>query len=212
VKIYFVRHGKSTAGDEGKRQGPKTPLSKIGRQQSEKVARRFENIRVDHLLSSEWTRASETAEIIGQHIDLPVSYITGIHEKETHPDLYYADHKGDLQKKFVKDIIQNGNDPDWKFQNQGESVNELAHRALTFSEYLMNNYRHRSIVVVSHSLFINAFTTSILFKSSPIVDGTAYMSVFETLSFENTGITKIEYVEYEHRWRVRFVNDVSHFK
>lgn len=72
MKVYFVRHGESTAKRAGLEQTPETPLSAEGQKQAEAVAKRLADIKIDSVYSSTHLRAKETAEIISKNIGVSV--------------------------------------------------------------------------------------------------------------------------------------------
>ena len=67
VRIWFVRHGRRQAPGAGDK-----PLSNEGRVQAECAARALSAERVAAIHSSSLRRASETAEILGRALGLPV--------------------------------------------------------------------------------------------------------------------------------------------
>ncbi len=63
LEIYLIRHA-DPAGKLNHWSSPTTPLSKQGLNQAEKIAHYFRNHKFDAILTSPFTRAKQTAEVI----------------------------------------------------------------------------------------------------------------------------------------------------
>ena len=75
MKMLLIRHGESAANAEGRLQGQfDSPLSDRGREQAQAVAHRLgsEFGGAAALYASDLSRATETAEVIGMQLELPV--------------------------------------------------------------------------------------------------------------------------------------------
>src|SRR5882672_1997818 len=70
--VYFVRHGSTEGNEQGAYQHGHTPLSALGRCQAACVARRFERIPVDMVITSDMERAAETGRCIAARNSLPM--------------------------------------------------------------------------------------------------------------------------------------------
>ena len=74
--IYLIRHGQTDWNVQGKAQGfTDIPLNGKGRQQAVEAARKVAKLQIDHIFSSDLSRAKETAEIINSELrlDLPIT-------------------------------------------------------------------------------------------------------------------------------------------
>ena len=70
--VYFVRHGSTEGNEQGAYQHVHTPLSELGRRQAACVARRFERIPVEIVITSDMARAAETGRCIAARNSLPM--------------------------------------------------------------------------------------------------------------------------------------------
>ena len=71
MTTYVVRHGSTKANEERIIMGHlDTPLSEVGIADAEFLVRRLKNISFDKIYSSDLKRATQTADIIAQHIRL----------------------------------------------------------------------------------------------------------------------------------------------
>src|SRR4026208_1378939 len=121
MKIFLVRHAEGEkAGLEW--QTPKTVLSKKGIKQSEILAGRLSQFKaIDLILTSDWTRAGQTAEIIGKEINKPVEVIEKIHERQQSSRIYGLSRTTSLAKQYWSDLSRNRNDWDYKWDKEEES-------------------------------------------------------------------------------------------
>jgi len=69
MKLYLVRHGQSNGNQSKRHQHSNAPLSDLGRQQAQELAKRFTTIPIDIILTSHFDRAQETAKIVATKID-----------------------------------------------------------------------------------------------------------------------------------------------
>jgi phosphoserine phosphatase len=208
MKIYLIRHGQSEARVIQKRQGPDTPLSKEGRSQAVKIAKRVKGIEVSEILSSPWERALETAQIIARKTKLPLSIVDYIHEKTMHPDLYYVDVESDINKLYTKRLYENYEDFNWRFKGKGESISQVHKRAIKFKKQLLSSYKNKNIVVVTHGVFLYCFVMACIVEND--FSEKQYMNQLVSYTYTNTGLTLIEYDELTDKWKLIFLNDISH--
>ena len=74
MNIYFVRHGQSESNAGNGSAHSTTNLSIIGSQQVEILAARLKELSINVILSSNYARARQTAEIINKNINLPIYF------------------------------------------------------------------------------------------------------------------------------------------
>ena len=74
TRLMLIRHGRSTWNAEGRIQGQADPpLDEMGREQARRLAERLHGEPIVALYTSPLLRARETAGIIGQALDVPVT-------------------------------------------------------------------------------------------------------------------------------------------
>jgi len=68
MKVFLIRHGESIGNQKGLHQGQKNDfsLSELGKRQSYFLKKRFENLKIDAIYSSDLRRAKETAEFLSK--------------------------------------------------------------------------------------------------------------------------------------------------
>jgi probable phosphoglycerate mutase len=208
MKVFLVRHGKSDAHEHSRRQSPNSPLGSIGQKQAIAVATRMKSENVDLILTSKFDRAHQTATAIAKAMKMELEVFEGIHEKEQNPLIYGARNEDQLIKRFVSEEAKNLHDLDWKFEGKGESSREVMQRALIFEQHLIEKHKGQNLVVVSHGHFIKSFVIlTILGKD---YSDEAFYKIYASISIANTGITLLEYIEDEKKWRLRYLNDHLH--
>lgn len=209
MRVFLVRHA---VGDipKDKWQTPETKLGKVGESQSKALARRSRFQSVDLILSSKWTRAKETAEIISELTDKPLELFDGIHERKQHPDIYGVDRKSKISMKYYREAYDNYADLDWKFDGREESYRELIGRAEKFRRHLEKKHKQKTLLVVSHEIFIRCFIVSCLLGRK--YDDLTFKKIYSALTISNTGISLLEYIEKRKTWKLWYLNDFSHLK
>lgn len=75
MQLYFLRHGRAVASDMWRGAEPERPLTDEGRDELRQVARGLKRIGVapDAICTSPFTRAKETAEIVGAALSVVVT-------------------------------------------------------------------------------------------------------------------------------------------
>jgi len=210
MKIYLIRHGKSSADDNLKRQGPETPLSEEGIIQAEALGKRLQKINIDVFLSSNWARAKETAEIVAKHIPTPLEILETIHEKTMHPDVEYSEVESEMNKIYMEELHAHYEDINWKFRGEGESIVEVIQRATQFRNYLLDRYKNKDILVITHGIFLFCFIMACLLDKD--YDETMLMKLLVSLTYDNASISMVEYKEEKGKWKLRYFNDTNHLK
>ena len=93
--IYLVRHGQTDWNAVHKIQGHfDIPLNQAGREEALICGQKIQTLKPDKIISSDLTRAKETAEIINQFFHLPISLDARLREVNY----------GDLEGILTKDV------------------------------------------------------------------------------------------------------------
>lgn len=166
TKIYFVRHGQTKANKEGLLIGQwDIPLNDTGKQQAKNAGLILKNKteikKIDCIIASPLIRTMQTAKSISQ--------ITGVKKIITNNDIMERD-EGDWEKKSYWEVRDTDPKKYYKWLSdpfnirppKGESVADLKKRVLKFEKYVLNNFKGKNIIVVSHSGPIRMFLLNIL--------------------------------------------------
>ena len=192
MHIYFVRHGETELNKRHIHQSPGTPLSPKGREQAVTVGEYLRSMNPDMLISSEYTRALETARTIGFFIGLSPQVQGCFYELERPSSLYGKSHFHPLTFWYVLKTVCKRNDPTWRYAD-AENFNDIrmrAERALDYLESLRET--HHSVVVVSHTIFINCMVSYMCRKR--VLDVRDLISmILHIKQMKNTSIIHVEY-------------------
>lgn len=84
MKVYIVRHGQSASNAVKKPQGGDSELTPLGIQQAKKLATRASRLHIDIIVSSDFARAIQTAEIIRKRVPKEL-IVASLLREEKHP-------------------------------------------------------------------------------------------------------------------------------
>jgi probable phosphoglycerate mutase len=205
MRYYFVRHGESVANAAGRYQTKSTPLSAAGRRQAQLLARRFDDITIDIILTSDYVRTLETAEIINQPLGVPIHETTLLQELHSPPELEGKVYDDPEARPVIKALERHWDDPLWHYSTE-ENLNDLLARAQLFCALLLDRDEER-ILVVTHGATLKMILTVMIFgdeASAPV-----FRKFNRSFDMSNTGITWCEHTD-DGRWLVHGWNDVEH--
>ena len=146
--IYITRHGESQWNVEGKVQGvTDTPLTERGIQQAHELAKKIKEsgIKIDEILHSPLSRAADTARIVAEENDLPLTLEPRLieqnfgefegHEWKKHPGVFR-----EAKKQFACDY------------NGGESMLRLGQRIYNLLDDLKvrSEAENKTFLLVTH--------------------------------------------------------------
>ncbi len=155
MHIYFVRHGESMENRSHTHQPPSTPLSPRGAEQARTIAEELRALNPTLLITSDFVRTKETAGIIGNNLGLTPRVSTLFHEIRRPTALYGKSHFHPETFVYVLLSILHRDNRSWHMKD-AENFTDIKIRidhALNFLEAF--EPKHESIVVVSHTMFIN---------------------------------------------------------
>ncbi len=196
MKAILVRHGQTDYNARQLFQGyAPIPLSVQGRQQAERVGRRLQSLRPTTFYSSDIARAYETAQIISQHIGLPIQLHEGLREWNSGawiglPAQEYFAHLEAIGAHQVTYI------PDG-----GESQLHAQARIIATMDALAERHAGELILGVSHGMAIDLFIRHVL--RLDVMEEPAY-------HIENTSLTVVRHGE--SGWQLVTLNDMSHLE
>jgi len=191
IKITFMRHGRSQADDEGVHEGRyDSPLTDIGRGQIRKRAEGWlkAGITFDCIITSTLVRASESAEIVGNVLNVPV---------ESDPD-WMEFNNGPLAglplefaaERYPQPIFRNPYEPFWE---TGESDWEAYRRAARAVENVIRRGPGRYLVI-SHGGILNDALRAVI-GCGPSINATGIW-----FPFGDAGYARTVYNPIKHQW------------
>jgi broad specificity phosphatase PhoE len=163
TKLYIVRHGESESNVYA-REHPDKPASHFGElgssltengiKQAQKISLRLKKMPVSAVLSSDLKRAKETAEIIAREHNLPV--ITD----ETIRERFFGEHMSAVQKREIEkalDLLDEEGKFAFRYFEHGESGHDVVRRFKKFLSNVIEIYKNKTIVIVSHGYVMRSF-------------------------------------------------------
>lgn len=205
--FYFIRHGQTAANAIGLKQGiintEVTYLSETGKKQAEGLHQGFDISFADQIIASPLQRTKDTANILNQSANLPITYDKRLLE------ISYGDWDGqknaELEEKYpeVFDHVLNDVLPTYVTVAGGntESFEDVIARAQDFMGSVSQKFPDGQIIVVTHGFTIKAAVLAAM--GSP-----KEMMVIEEP--DNTSVTKITYAPENHSYYLRYYNRVVH--
>jgi broad specificity phosphatase PhoE len=159
MRLYFMRHGESTANllREFSNSGKKHPLTETGIEQARDAACGLRGLAIDQIYSSPVLRAVQTAKILTDELQAPLEisealreWSVGVYEGTTDP------YGWELHRQVQEDWIYH-HKLDSKMPG-GESFNEIRERFVPFIYCLVSEGRgsDRGLILVGHGgLYLN---------------------------------------------------------
>lgn len=144
MKLYFVRHGQTNWNIQNRLQGSSDiPLNSTGIEQAHILADKLRSTHFDYIISSPLNRALNTANIINQNRNIPLTIddslvergfgcLEGIKGDEYDKNLFW-DYAKDYHYKDV------------------ESIQDFFKRIHTFLDTLIKEYPEKTLLIVSHN-------------------------------------------------------------
>ncbi len=204
MKVILARHGNTEANNAAVHQSPDTPLSKEGVAQSEALAKKLASVDIDHIISSPYARAKQTAEIIGKKLNKWIEYDELLAEI-IKPKEFEGKRTDDPEVgKILEEIEKHAKNPEWRYPGS-ENLNDFITRVGKFVKRL-ESMDCGTVLVVTHSAVIK--TTITVCMLGPNIDIEHYSRILDFLHTKNTGISELRYDNFG--WGLMTYNDLSH--
>jgi 2,3-bisphosphoglycerate-dependent phosphoglycerate mutase len=187
--IGLIRHGITEWNSLGKAQGVSDiPLNEIGRKQATNLVDRLSiEEQWDMIITSDLSRAFETAEIIGSKLGLPISHID-----ERVREINCGEIEGTTEEQRVK---QWGSE--WRNLELGmEPFEDVSNRGIDFLKDIVCIYKGKRILVVSHGALIGLTLQKLLPQK------------FQQTYIDNTSITILSNIK--DKWDCSLYNCRRH--
>lgn len=203
--IYFVRHGSTIGGETKAYQSDDEPLSESGKRQASALAERFEgSIPIDTILSSDVSRALETAQIIGARLGHAVEPLPLLRELARPSDVRGRPNSHPDVLKVMTSVTEYWADRSKRHSDE-ENYFDLKDRALATLSYLSRRPESR-VLVVTHGILMRMLFCCMMAGDCFGPDLFAWVNPFLTVS--NTGVTYCEFKGV--KWQLITWNDNAH--
>ena len=155
--IYLIRHGQTLANRKLIHQGPHEPLSLEGRKQAQCVACFMKDQKINTIVSSSFTRARETAELIARELELPITFTEAIVEFRRPNKLYNKSHISFGSLLYIARLFFHRENPKWN-DDGAENMFAVRNRVLS-AKNMFTELEGERIIAVSHAIFMDMFVT-----------------------------------------------------
>lgn len=174
--IGFIRHGITEWNELGKAQGiSDIPLNELGRNQAFNIGNRLQkNGKWDMIISSDLSRAIETAQIIGGKINLSISHFD---KRISEIDCGQIEGTTEIDRQIKWGL-------NWREIDLGmESFEEVGKRGKAFLEEVVHAYKGKRILIVSHGALIGLTLKQLLPErfQSTYIDNTSLTILNNTM-------------------------------
>lgn len=201
MEVYFVRHGETEYGRKLRHQTPATPLSDRGREDSYRIAEELRDFKPDCIVSSEYTRALETARIIGLRLGLNPQLTGLFHEVVRPSSLFGKHHFSPKTFWYVLCSALKRDNRNWRY-GDAENYADLSDRVIRARTYLETlSQSHERVVVVSHSMFITIMS-SFLVTGRMLSVKDLLLTLLHIERLGNGGIIHLTYNKNAQEWKM----------
>jgi len=162
--VYFVRHGESASNaapggmalplDQGDR------LTERGFEQARAVAERLAAAGATRILASPLRRARETAEVIAERLELPITEVEELRELRESEGFGELPLEDQRLLRWSEWMTEHSDDPDHSYRG-GESFTEITQRVRVLQQRLVAD-RVETTIAVSHGIFMRFFLMEVL--------------------------------------------------
>ena len=152
LKLIVIRHAEIPENLEKLKAHPEEgDLTEKGIDQARKLGERLKDEKFDVIICSTAERACETAkEIIKNHPGVDVVYSKGIIEQSP------GEHVGITDSELRDHRQKSGYSKETYRPKGGESFQDLIIRATNFYEHLLDKYKGKTVLVMTHGRFMKA--------------------------------------------------------
>ena len=185
--------------------GANPPLTQVGLEQAQALAKLLEPIKIDQIFASDLTRAKQTARVIAKSKNLEVIEYKQIQERffgslDGQKDAeVFTKHQKQVEEFREKSLTDQMN---WKIVEDMESLNEVIERILPFFNEVAKIDKNQTILAVTHANVIMSLLGHFGFINSfrelpyGCIQNTSYIKMEKAADairiIETFGINKIE--------------------
>ena len=202
--VYFVRHGSTEGNEQDVYQQVHTPLSALGRRQAACVARRFERIPVEIVITSDMARAAETGRCIAERNRLPI-VVDPLFQEILRPAIVRGQRRDTPEAlEMMRFLAENWTNADVKHSDE-ENFFDLKTRALKALDHLVER-PERTLLVVTHGTFVCMLLCCMM--AGEDVSPRLFDHIHHFLVLKNTALSVCEYDQ--GKWQLVSWNDYMH--
>ena len=161
LKIYFLRHGETTASRTGGCCGELDPeLTSVGTQMAKAFAAAYSSLPWNAVFVSPMKRTIATAKPLCDAVGIEMQL------RDSLKEIKYGQWEGKLVKEvrqdYLEDYINWLTEPAWNPPTGGETATQVASRASQTITEIQQKYASGNVLVVSHKATIRIILSSLL--------------------------------------------------
>lgn len=200
TRLYLVRHGETTWNIERRYQGAlDSPLSARGWEQSRRTREALREVPLGAMYSSPLARAVETARVIAEPHDLPVTPVEAL--REIRVGQWEGLTVAEIEAQYAEAASRWYTTPHLARIPGGETIAEMQMRSAAAVEELRRRHAGEAVGVVAHGGVNKTIILTVL---------AAPLSSYWRLRQHNGGITVLEWEG--DRARVLILNATAHLE
>ena len=166
TRILLVRHGECAGNREGRFRGRVDfPLNETGLAQARALAGALKSVPLDRIFTSPLLRARQTADCLAEGRDLPVEV------REGFTNVALGPWEGRLKEEIAQECPVEWSlwlhHPERLRLPQGETLGDVARRALSNLEHLVRTYPGSTFAVVTHRTVLKPLLATCLGMAEP---------------------------------------------
>lgn len=194
--FYIVRHGETELNKAHIKQGSEGALSEEGREQARQLGQAFSSLHIQHIYTSPFERARQTADIIRETIHCRVTEVPLLAERKNASETI-GKRTDDPEVVRIEGLTKYGFHEDtYRFSDE-ENFHDLRARAKRTLSYLERR-PHTRMMVVTHHVFLHTFLSYLLYRDNLDANDLVKLSYFNPA--DNGGVTLCVY----HPWHGQF--------
>lgn len=160
-KVFLIRHGETKMNRGLRHQGPDEPLTERGREQVRALINFLREQNIDTLVSSNYARARETADMVAAELGITYAIEPSVCEFGRPLSLYGRHHLSPASFRYVFDLYRNRLNLLW----DKEGAENLAHvrERVRDARTMIEEIPGRRIAIISHRIFMTMFTETVCY-------------------------------------------------
>ena len=163
--LCLIRHGQTDWNVQGRYTGQSDiPLNGTGKAQAQSLISQLINQQIDAIFSSDLLRASETARIISDYLQIPVQLDTRL--REINQGAWEGQHLDDIKVNYNEIWQRRKSNPHKVRPPGGETLSEVSTRVIAAIEEIVSYFPEGTVLIISHGLAIALILCKI--KNIPI--------------------------------------------
>jgi broad specificity phosphatase PhoE len=198
-KLYLVRHGETIWNRQQRMQGCSndTELSDNGKTQAKALSERLKDTKIDMIFSSPLSRAYQTAKTVAKLHNIEVQLCSEF--KEINFGKWEGLYLTEIVEQYPELIKVWKSTPHLAIVPEAETIAELQRKSMKKLRQLLENYKDKDIMVVSHGISSKLMILSMM---------NMQLSDLHRIRQDNTALNIFEYKD--GLFDIITLNDICH--